>query len=131
MTEDEFRKQDTRQRHPMDGLREIEDKDKIKRIEKGEIKMIEKTITLQVSPEDIGYHFARADSEEQASILYWIAAELEHVHSKEYNPYARNFCFQADAISREDAINSFPQKRDYLISVLGDLMEHIEAGKYE
>lgn len=84
-----------------------------------------------VTPEQIGYNFARADSKTQADVLYWIASELQHVHSKDYSPYAVNFCFQADAISREHCLWRFPPKRDYLIQVLEDLLEHIKSQKNE
>lgn len=84
-----------------------------------------------ITPEDIGRHFAQSDSQEQASILYWVASELEEVHSKEYNSRAVNFCFQADAISREDSINCIPKKRDYLIYMLEQLLHHVKEGKRE
>ena len=93
--------------------------------------MIERELKVTITPEDIGYAFARADSKTQADVLYWIASELQHVHSKQYSPYASPFCFQADAISREHSLWRFPQKRDYLIDVLEDLLEHIKSQKDE
>lgn len=92
---------------------------------------IEGKLYYCITPEDIGRHFAASDSAEQASILYWIAAEIEYAHDRKNNPRAMNFTFQADAISREDAINRFPKKRDFLINVLEDLLLHIKEGKKE
>jgi len=93
--------------------------------------MIKREITVTINPYDIGYAFARADSKTQAEVLYCIASELQHVHSKNYSPYASPFCFQADAISKERALWGYPPKRDYLIQVLEDLLEHIKAQKEE
>jgi len=86
---------------------------------------IEKNIRIQITPEDIGYHFARSDADEQANILYWIASELQHVHSKDYSPYAVQFCFQARDIANSEHIAKFPAKRDYLVNVLQDLIDHL------
>lgn len=87
---------------------------------------ITKDFKIVITPEDIGYHFSRSDSYEQAEILYWIASELQHVHSKDYSPYAVNFCFQADAISREKVWKTFPYKKEQLVNVLEDLLEHLK-----
>lgn len=86
---------------------------------------IERDIKVKVTAYDIGEYFARADSAEQAAILYWIASELQHVHSKDYSPYAVQFCFQAREIANSEHINRFPAKKQYLINVLQDLIDHL------
>ena len=84
-----------------------------------------------VTPEQIGYNFARADSKTQGDVLYWIASELQHVHSKDYSPYAVNFCFQAREIAEEKVFRTIPTKRDYLITILEDLVEHLKEVRDE